>query len=71
MPPERPAYDGPSGWVGLDLSVEPLDWDLVRDLVTESYRATAPRRLVARLDSMTQAPGDDPVSRETPPSAPR
>jgi hypothetical protein len=45
-----PAYYGPSGWIGLDLSVDPLDWELVRDLVTDSYRATAPRSLVARLD---------------------
>ncbi|MBT8335222.1 MAG: MmcQ/YjbR family DNA-binding protein [Gemmatimonadetes bacterium] len=45
-----PAYYGPSGWVGLDLTVEPLDWELVRDLVTDSYRATAPRSFVARLE---------------------
>lgn len=46
-----PAYYGPSGWVGLDFTVEPLEWDLVRDLVTDSYRATAPKKLVARLDA--------------------
>ena len=44
-----PAYYGPSGWIGLDLTVEPLDWELVRDLVTDSYRDTAPRSLVSKL----------------------
>ena len=46
-----PAYYGPSGWIGLDFTVEPLDWDLVRDLVTDSWRATAPKTWVARLDA--------------------
>lgn len=46
-----PAYYGPSGWVGLDFTAEPLDWDMVRDLVIDSYRMTAPRTLVAQLDS--------------------
>ncbi|MEK9501055.1 MmcQ/YjbR family DNA-binding protein [Gaopeijia maritima] len=45
-----PAYYGPWGWVGLDFTAEPLDWELVRDLVTDSWRETAPPRLVARFD---------------------
>lgn len=44
-----PAYYGPFGWVGLDLSVEPLDWDEVRELLEDSFRQTAPRKLVAEL----------------------
>ncbi|HEX6537145.1 MAG TPA: MmcQ/YjbR family DNA-binding protein [Gemmatimonadaceae bacterium] len=50
--PERffvPPYVGPRGWLGvrLDRSVR---WTMVRDLVTEAYRMTAPKRLLARLD---------------------
>ena len=44
-----PAYLGVAGWTGLDLS-SGTDWTLVRELVEESYRVTAPTRLVAILD---------------------
>ncbi len=44
-----PAYLGPSGWVGLDLD-DDSDWDEVAELLDASYRLTAPRRSVARLD---------------------
>ena len=44
-----PAYLGVSGWTGLDLGPE-TDWTLVRELVEESFRVTAPARLVAQLD---------------------
>ncbi len=50
--PERffvPPYVGHHGWVGMWLNVE-IDWDEVADLVEESYRMTAPKRLAARLD---------------------
>lgn len=50
--PERffvPPYVGRHGWVGIWLDIE-LDWDEVADLVEESYRMTAPRRLCALLD---------------------
>jgi hypothetical protein len=44
-----PAYLGPSGWLGLDL--EPgSDFDEVAELLEESFRATAPKRLIAELD---------------------
>lgn len=46
-----PAYYGPFGWIGLDLSREPVDWDEVRDLVEDSFRHTAPRKLVVELDA--------------------
>ena len=49
--PERffvPPYVGHRGWVGVWLDVE-LDWDEVEGLVDESYRMTAPKRLVAML----------------------
>src|SRR5688572_1073356 len=51
--PERffvPPYVGHHGWIGMWLDVE-IDWDEVADLVEESYRMTAPKRLSARLDA--------------------
>ena len=59
-----PAYYGPYGWVGLDLGAGlesagaagsptgSVDWDDVRELIVGSYRRTAPRRSVARLDAL-------------------
>jgi len=47
----RPAYVGHRGWVGVRLDL-PVDWDQIADLVEESYRMTAPKRLSARLDSL-------------------
>ena len=46
----RPPYVGHHGWVGVWLDAE-LDWDEVADLVEESYRMTAPKRLSGQLDS--------------------
>lgn len=53
-----PAYLGPSGWLGLDLTGDPDDpadpeWTEVAELLDASYRRTAPRRLVAELDART------------------
>jgi predicted DNA-binding protein (MmcQ/YjbR family) len=45
-----PAYLGPSGWVGLDLS-EDTDWAEIGELLDASYRRTAGPRRVARLDA--------------------
>lgn len=42
-----PMYLGPSGWIGLE--VENFAEDEVRDLLTDSYRNTAPARLVRFL----------------------
>ncbi|GAA4523271.1 MmcQ/YjbR family DNA-binding protein [Brachybacterium paraconglomeratum] len=44
-----PAYLGASGWIGLDLD-ERTDSQELAELVEESYRTVAPKRLVARLD---------------------
>ncbi len=44
-----PAYLGPSGWIGFDLDAA-TDWVEVAELLDASYRATAPRTLVAELD---------------------
>ena len=44
-----PPYVGHHGWVGMWLDID-IDWDEVADLVQESYRMTAPKRLIALLD---------------------
>ncbi|MCC7371614.1 MAG: MmcQ/YjbR family DNA-binding protein [Chloroflexi bacterium] len=44
-----PAYVGPKGWVGIALT-DDVDWDHVADLIEESYRMTAPKRLLAQWD---------------------
>lgn len=46
-----PAYLGPAGWLGLDLAAtKKPDWREVTELIDASYRLTAPKKLVARLD---------------------
>jgi predicted DNA-binding protein (MmcQ/YjbR family) len=40
-----PAYIGPRGWVALRLDAGPVDWEEVADLVVDSYRLGAPKRL--------------------------
>ncbi len=45
-----PAYMGPHGWLGLDLTARRVDWEEVRELVDASYRLVAPRKLVRQLD---------------------
>ena len=47
-----PAYLGPSGWVGVDLT-DDTDWDEIGELLDASYRRTAGVRRVARLDAAT------------------
>ena len=50
--PERyfvPPYVGPSGWVGVWLDRNP-DWSEVKDLMRDSYRLVAPKKLAARLE---------------------
>ena len=44
-----PKYVGHVGWFGVNLSVE-LDWDELAELIEESYRLIAPKKLVALLD---------------------
>jgi predicted DNA-binding protein (MmcQ/YjbR family) len=41
-----PPYVGQNGWIGVRLNRD-SDWDEIADLVTESYRMTAPKRLAA------------------------
>lgn len=44
-----PAYLGPSGWLGIDLT-ERSDWTEVAELLDASYRLTATKKLIAALD---------------------
>ena len=45
-----PPYVGPSGWIGVVLDSE-VDWGQVAELVEDGYRLTAPKKLIAALDS--------------------
>jgi|SRR5271170_4169283 len=48
--PERfylPAYIGSRGWVALRLDRGEIDWEEVRELLHDSYRRIAPKRLAA------------------------
>ena len=45
-----PAYYGPAGWLGLSFATEEPDWQEVAELVEMSYRNTATKTLVRRLD---------------------
>ena len=44
-----PGYVGSKGWVGIYLGDE-TDWDELADLVEESFRMTAPKRVAGLLD---------------------
>ncbi|MEH3132882.1 MAG: MmcQ/YjbR family DNA-binding protein [Mycolicibacterium neoaurum] len=46
-----PAYMGPFGWLGLDLTAAEVDWDEVRELVDASFRLVAAKRLIRELDA--------------------
>ena len=42
---------GKSGWVDIPFGIEPPPLGVLKDLVDESYRLVAPRRLVEALDA--------------------
>lgn len=48
-----PAYMAHRGWIALRLDVAKIDWNEVEELVTESYRRIAPKRLAARVSGRT------------------
>ena len=41
----RPAYLGPSGWIGIRLDTGEIDWVHIEDWLTRSWRVSAPKRL--------------------------
>jgi hypothetical protein len=45
----RPPYVGGRGWLGVYLDVA-VDWKEIAEIVEESYRIIAPKKLVERLD---------------------
>lgn len=52
--PERyylPDHIGPRGWFGLRLDRGRVDWREVANVVERSFRLTAPKTLVAKLDA--------------------
>lgn len=46
----RPPYVGPSGWVGVYLDKE-TDWPLLKELLSDAWRLTAPKRLLKEHDA--------------------
>ena len=44
-----PPYVGQHGWVGMYLDGD-LDWEHVAELIEDSYRLTAPKRLIQQLE---------------------
>ena len=44
-----PPYLGPKGWIGIDLAAPGVDWVEVSELVRESYRLVAPKRLSSTI----------------------
>ena len=53
LDPERfylPAYIGPRGWFGMRLDRGRVAWREVEEVVERSYRLTAPKTLVKKLD---------------------
>ena len=46
-----PGYEGAYGWLCLPLDRDDPDWAEVAELVEESYRRTAPPKLIKELDA--------------------
>ena len=42
----RPAYYGPSDWIGITLDRPSVDWDHIADRLAQSWELVAPRRLL-------------------------
>ncbi|QPC97965.1 phosphoribosylglycinamide formyltransferase [Qipengyuania soli] len=47
----KPAYYGASGWIGIILNRQGVDWDNVADWLQRSWRQVAPSRLTGLLDA--------------------
>ena len=46
----RPKYVGHKGWIGANMEAD-IDWPQVTDLIHDSYRMTAPKKLLLLLDA--------------------
>jgi phosphoribosylglycinamide formyltransferase-1 len=51
-----PAYMAHRGWIAMRLDVGKIDWNEVVELVAESYRLIAPRRLGSRVSRRESLP---------------
>jgi predicted DNA-binding protein (MmcQ/YjbR family) len=60
-----PRYVGSKGWIGIDLCSNIVDWTEVTELVRESYRLVAPKKVSARLDEPAGAMTSAPRARRT------
>jgi hypothetical protein len=52
--PERfflPPYMTQHGWIGLYLDLGSIDWDEVRELLTDAYLLTAPKTLARQVEA--------------------
>ena len=49
-----PPYAGKSGWFGAYID-RGTDWEMLADLLRDAYRLTAPKKLLAQLDSTEPA----------------
>ena len=58
----RPPYVGHNGWVGAWIDGDDVDWAHLAALVDESYRMTAPKRLLGRSSRGPIRGGALPVS---------
>ena len=45
----RPPYVGHHGWIGMWIDITDVDWPYIAELIDESYRMTASKRLVTLL----------------------
>jgi hypothetical protein len=45
-----PPYVAQHGYVGVYLDTGDVDWDEIRELITEAYRLVAPKKLAAGID---------------------
>jgi predicted DNA-binding protein (MmcQ/YjbR family) len=50
-----PPYLGASGWLALDLTVAPVDWTEVTELLEASYRQVALKRMLKNLATQEHA----------------
>ncbi|WP_271077338.1 phosphoribosylglycinamide formyltransferase [Aurantiacibacter sp. MUD61] len=50
----KPAYYGASGWVGIILNRPGVDWDMVQEWLSRSWRMVAPKRLTKLYDAADQ-----------------
>jgi hypothetical protein len=47
----RPPYVGARGWLGVYVDV-PVDWEEIAHIVDDAYRAVAPKRALAELETI-------------------